>query len=131
MSKNIEAKDVLIKESIVLRDHDPVQFTQKLEQLIKDGCEIAVGVMPRYKTLMMEVALTRELSLEDVKDGKSYAEKNIHGVVVTVDPRSIELPKETLDNLSWEALKALCSIRGITGRDRQKITSEFMSTYGI
>ena len=79
--------------------------------------------------MMMEVTLTRELSLEDVKEGKAYSQQTLPNVIASVEPKSVQLPKETLDDLSWDALKALVSIRGITGRDRNKITNEFIATY--
>jgi hypothetical protein len=129
VSKNIEMKDVKIKERVVLREYDPVKFTQKLQELFLDGCEVDTSVMPRYKTMMMEVTLTRELSLEDVKGGGAYSQQTLPNVIASVEPKSVQLPKEALDDLSWDALKALVSIRGITGRDRNKITNEFIATY--
>jgi hypothetical protein len=112
-----------VKQKITLTAADPVVFVNELEGAILKGARVDSTEFPYIRSFPMRVGLYVEGPAD--KDDwlwKSTAHLNCYGI----DVAQFSYTKEQLEELSWADFRKVCAAVGVKGRERDKMTKEYM-----
>lgn len=93
-------------------------FINKIVKYANLGAVISDQEIPRVKTFPQTVRLYLETE---------QALKEEPGVRLAAYREVVPYTKEELDGMSWDELKAAAKLVGLTGRDRDKLTREYLA----
>lgn len=93
-------------------------FINKIVKYANMGAVISEEEIPRVKNFPQTVRLYLETEL---------ALKEEPGVRLAAYREVVPYTKEELDDMSWDDLKAAAKLVGLTGRDRDKLTREYIA----
>lgn len=117
-------KTKLVKQKVTLFSADPMLLIAKLEELILAGAKVDPKEYVSLKTLPMRIGLYVEGPAD--KDDwlwKSDAWLNCYGV----DIAEFTYDAKGLDALEWDDFRKVCAGVGVKGRDRAKMTKEYLA----
>lgn len=117
-------KAKLVKQKVTLFSADPILLIAKLEELIHAGAKVDPTEYVSLKTLPMRIGLYVEGPAD--KDDwlwKSDAWLNCYGI----DVAEFTYDSKGLDALDWEDFRKVCAGVGVKGRDRAKMTKEYLA----
>lgn len=114
----------LVKQKITLFSADPMTLIAKLEEYILAGAKVDPTEFTHLRTLPMRIGLYVEGPAD--KDDwlwKSDAYINCFGI----DVAEFTYTAETLEALEWTDFRKVCAAQGIKGRERDKMTKEYLA----
>lgn len=117
-------KTKLVKQKITLFSADPMILVAKLEEYILAGAKVDPTEFAHLKTLPMRVGLYVEGPAD--KDDwlwKNNAYLNCFGI----DVAEFTYDSKALEALEWNDFRKVCAAVGVKGRDRAKMTKEYLA----
>lgn len=99
----------------------PIQFMNTVVELAAKGAKMKEGAFPNIKRIPYSCKMVGSTPITK----KSYLTTPIIGV--TEIPTLKFYNEEMLEQLSWEDFKVACKVVGITGRDRNQMTREYLA----
>lgn len=124
-AKKVETTEVkLVKQKMTLFSADPMTMAAKLEEFILAGARVDPTEYANFRTLPMRVGLYVEGPAD--KDNwlwESNAYLNCYGI----DVAEFTYTAETLEALEWTDFRKVCAAQGVKGRERDKMTKEYLA----
>lgn len=114
----------LVKQKMTLVSADPITLIAKLEEYILAGAKVDPKEFPRLRTLPMSIGLYVEGPAD--KDDwlwKSDAYLNCYGI----DVAEFTYNASTLEALEWADFRKVCAKVGVKGKERAKMTKEYLA----
>lgn len=93
-------------------------FIEKIVKYANLGAVISKEEIPRVKNFPQTVRLYLETE---------QALKEEPGVRLAAYREVVPYTKEELDGMSWDELRAAAKLAGLSGRDRDKLTREYLA----
>lgn len=115
----------LVRQKVVLTAADPTVFVLEFQKAIIAGARYVEGTYPWIRHHPMHVELYVEGPAD--KDDwlwKSTAHLNCYGIAAE---QFVYETKEALDDLSWADFRKVCAAKKIKGRDRTKMTMQYLA----
>lgn len=117
-------KAKLVKQKITLFSADPMILIAKLEEYIHLGAKVDPTEFTHLRTLPMRIGLYVEGPAD--KDDwlwKNDAYLNCYGI----DVAEFTYDAKALDALEWNDFRKVCAAVNVKGRDRAKMTKEYLA----
>lgn len=117
-------KSKLVKQKITLYSADPMTLIAKLEEYILAGAKVDPNEFTHLRTLPMRIGLYVEGPAD--KDDwlwKNDAYLNCFGI----DVAEFTYDAKTLEALEWDDFRKVCAGVGVKGKERAKMTKEYLA----
>lgn len=114
----------IVKQKITLFSADPMTLIAKLQEYILLGARVDPTEFTHLRTLPMRVGLYVEGPAD--KDDwlwKSDAYLNCFGI----DVAEFTYDATTLEALEWADFRKVCAAQGVKGKERAKMTKEYLA----
>jgi len=114
----------IVKQRITLFSADPMTLITKLEEYILAGAKVDPNEFAHLRTLPMRIGLYVEGPAD--KDDwlwKNDAYLNCFGI----DVAEFTYDAKALEELEWNDFRKVCAAVGVKGRDRAKMTKEYLA----
>jgi len=113
-----------VKQKITLFSADPMILIAKLEECILAGAKVDPNEFPHLKTLPMRIGLY----VEGPADKDDWLWKNDPYLnCFGIDVAEFTYDAKALEALEWNDFRKVCSAVGVKGRDRAKMTKEYLA----
>lgn len=119
-----ETVDIFAKQRIMVRDTNPITLMGNLQTLIQQGCELDVDAYPQLRTAVVEVKLIKHCNINDLEADMIESFPGVHASPIAHTEFAYD--EEFVKALPWETFKNLLKAVGIGGRDRQKMTRQYL-----
>lgn len=119
-----EKKSKLVKQKITLISADPITLIAKLEEYILAGARVDPNEYTFLRTLPMRIGLYVEGPAD--KDDwlwKNDAYLNCYGI----DVAEFTYDAPGLEALEWDDFRKVCGAVGVRGKERAKMTKEYLA----
>lgn len=119
-----EKKVKTVKQKISIFSADPITLMVKFQECILKGARVDPTEYMYLRSMPMRIGVYVEGPAD--KDDwmwKSDAWLNCFGI----DVAEFTYDAKTLEDLSWEDFRKVCAAVGVKGRDRAKMTKEYLA----
>lgn len=117
-------KAKLVKQKITLFSADPMVLIAKLEEYILAGAKVDPTEFAHLRTLPMRIGLY----VEGPADKDDWLWKNdAHLNCFGIDVAEFTYDAKALEALEWNDFRKVCAAVGVKGRDRAKMTKEYLA----
>jgi hypothetical protein len=119
-----ETVDLFVEQRIKVSFMDQIPFMKALETLFKQGAEFKGDKFPSLRSPILEVELVKKCDVHNLEEDMMKSSPGIHAS--PVDPAQLCFSVEFVEALPWETFRKLCKAVGIGGRDRSKMTKQYL-----
>ena len=119
-----ETVDLFVQQKVRVTDVDPIAFMKNVESLIRQGCVLEENTYPSLRGPILEVKLVKPCNVNILEEDVIQNGFGYHAYAI--EPSQFCYSEEFVKELPWATFKNLCKALGIGGRDRQKMTRQYL-----
>lgn len=113
-----------VRQKVVLSAADPIAFVEEFERIVLAGARYTPGTFPGIRQFPPRV----EFYVEGPSDQDDWLwQSTAYLTCFGVDVTQFIYSEEDLAELSWADFRKVCSAVGVKGRDRTKMTKEYLA----
>lgn len=122
-----ETTPLYAKQKIAVRDNNPITFVKSIEYLVKKGCTLEDDTYPILRNVILEAKFIKLCDVNNIEEDLIEGRPGIQASPIQHTEYQHDL--ETVKELPWETFKNLLKCIGITGRDRNKLTTQYVKYF--
>lgn len=122
-----ETTPVYVKQKVAIRDTNPIEFMKMFQELVLEGCKLEEDTYPSIRSAVLEAKLVKSVDINAMEGQLVQSRPGVH--VSPIQHTEYRFSEEYVKELPWETFKNLLKCIGITGRDRNKLTTQYMKYF--
>lgn len=119
-----ELNDLKIPQYVMVENHDSIVFMECVVELCNKGFTLDKSKFPHLKDTVLSVNLVKDIDINKWEDECEKSRPFIRAMPLQL--KHMKFEKDYINSLSWVTFKNLMKACGITGRDRNKMTTQYM-----
>ena len=116
--------DLKVPQYVDVECHNSVTFMDCVADLCNKGFYPDKASFPHLKDIVLSVRLVKQVDINKWEEEVEQSQPFIRAM--PLQAKHMKFDKEYVSSLSWLTFRSLMKACGITGRDRNKMTSQYL-----